>query len=182
MVDLIILIIIFGVALWFTESFIMSLIMAAVFGAMLFDIDIKETKLKVEAQLEQSITDEEKDRLKAEFAEARDEFKAANEQTKREFRERYEDEPGVPLVPEEPSPDALPTEAPAPVEIVITESMPELAMEYISDQIRNVESVTHKGAEVCRSTGQCFVPRLRKHEDGTVYACETDGLQCYVLK
>lgn len=54
--------------------------------------------------------------------------------------------------------------------------------EYISDQIRNEEKVQWNGEQVCRDNGECFTPKFRQHDNGTLYACEIDGLQCYGVK
>ena len=54
--------------------------------------------------------------------------------------------------------------------------------ESISDQLREQEIVTvpNKG-EACFGGGDCFKMRLRRHDDGTLYACEIDGMRCYTV-
>jgi len=56
--------------------------------------------------------------------------------------------------------------------------------EYISDQIRNVEFVSlNINGEVCpASSNTCFIPKMRLHESGDIFACEKDGMQCYILQ
>ena len=61
-----------------------------------------------------------------------------------------------------------------------------LQPENIFTQLRNSErlhSVTMSGelVEACKSEGDCFKGKLRKHDDGTVYACQVEGINCYRL-
>lgn len=53
----------------------------------------------------------------------------------------------------------------------------------ITDKLRNAENVNVNYAEdvqACKSSGRCFSAEFKKRE-GTVYACELNGINCYVV-
>lgn len=71
-------------------------------------------------------------------------------------------------------------EEPPPLDVSV------LQPENIFDQLRNNErlhsvAVSGELVEVCKSKGDCFKGKLRKHDDGTVYACQVEGINCYRL-
>ena len=52
--------------------------------------------------------------------------------------------------------------------------------ESISDKLRESTPVLVMNREkACHDTNNCFKMRLRRHDNGILYACEVDGMRCY---
>lgn len=139
MVDAIIVIVIFVVALFFTESFIGSLIIAAVFAATVgLTPDWDKLKIEVETRIEQVESG----------------GTPTPEVVRRNIRQMFADQLNL-----QPG--------------------------RITDKLRNQEVIdlwTVNGElEARRENGERFHPDVLMHE-GTAYACQQDGINCYIVR
>ena len=169
--ELVILIIVFIAALWFTDgSFITSAIVTAIVLGML-GVDLDEEKIKEQT---------------AELTELIDEtIEERTGQPEEEIVVQAEPEEVVPIFDLRTKKPKEVVEVPNEQKEVQVDNFANVPDGRITDKLRNVKPVTVKSVggnlRGCHSAGKCFLAEIRKHE-GRVYACDLNSINCYPVR